>query len=405
MLLPNFPGFIPGGDNKGMYLPLLLFFFLKMKAPKIIYYIIFSNIFIICLYAVNSFSLKYFLILISPALIFSYLYTCRKKNDRFFDVSFWLILILSVVSFLMSFFGSSSINMVSEYLFGGAIYNQGVRGTALIFSEPSHAAPFLIIFLHFCLNYLVGYEKMLGVLLFGIFFYATGSGSLFLYLCIYCFLRFKVQGIFILSFLLLFFSSHIVLYSIAEFLPGRVQQIIETIVNLQFVDITQFVEQTASIASGRFISIYVWIYGLLSFPFGSGLSIGIFDAIERAYSLNIDLRVIGAYERFGVDRLPIMPRSFLSASIGTMGVFGIVIFGGYTYLYLRYFLFEAGRKVYDSGLFFVAFFYLIVIGFPGNPFPWLAIYLACLKPYPRRVFNENSDPNKLPVGTINKSMR
>ena len=207
MLLPNFPGMIPGGDNKGIYLPFLLLYFCNLKAPRSLFFTLLSILFVITFFAVNSFSFKYFIIMILPLFIFSFLFDCQKRNVEFFDASFWLILLLSVFSFLISLTGLSSINLISEYLFGGAVIDQGVRGTSLVFSEPSHAAPFLIIFLHFCFNYLVGHQKVLGFSLFIMLFYATGSGSLFLYLLVYLLARFRLQAAFGLAAFLLFFSS------------------------------------------------------------------------------------------------------------------------------------------------------------------------------------------------------
>lgn len=367
ILLPNVPGFLPfGGDIKNTWLLFVPFLFERRVSAQFAYIFLFMLLLVLVWGMAFGFSLKYVVVLFIPLMVKALMSKVLFKREDFMFIVYALF-----VSVLLAMFGVTIFNSVFDFVFGNG---SGVnplpvyRGHALISTEPSHIAPLIILLVHFSRYYVHGYKRLFVYVVVLLSALITGSGSLLLYFLVYMstFLFAKKYRKYAVYMLIAFVSAVLL-----GFLPERMSGIISV-----FYDIVSSgsltVESTAKFASGRFISNYVWLHSVASYPFGFGFQVGVKDFLDMASILNVNYKVISAYSVVGVEGLPVMPRSFLALCVAVFGFFGFIVF----FLYLYYFL--NNRMIVDYPLFVIGLFYLVVVGFVGSPFGWVAVYLSSM---------------------------
>lgn len=381
IFIPNFPGFIPvPGAIINFW---ILFLILKAKLQRST---VLSLIFLCILSLVyglifQDFSVKYLIILCLPVLLLMCVDQSLEIYLKVLKFIFLLLIALGICSLLGINFLDVGIKFFFGYSSGLSGAGGGIRGVGLLYPEPSHAAPLLILIFHYILTndkrFCGGTRPIILFISVFFLFYICRSGSLSLYLLVYmiCFFIFLKKS-FLKKLSMLVSAVAIVFVGYVMFPDSRFFQVFETAVGL-VVNGSISIEKTALIASGRFIANYVWIISGLKNYFGSGLSFSVQEFIVHSRNLGVNYEVIGAFQRRGLEGLPVLPRSWLAVVVGAFGFIGIFITAAVFYL------FETERKknkiqvgASQKPLLCFALFYILVVGFPGNPIPWLIILLC-----------------------------
>jgi len=368
LVFANVPGFSPGGDIKNTWLlvvPVFWFLYKRSVGERLWLY---GAILIASSWALVSFSFKYILIFFLPLFII-----VLAPSVSAYRYIVWIVCILTYFFTLLFLFEFSGFNFIFELIFGtgSGVSSTGYRGQSLFATEPSHLAPFLILLLDYSIRNAKGLARLLFLFAFLLGFIIGSSGSVFLYMAVYL-------SVLLISYLKLS-SRHalniaavlIIMYIVfsSNMLPERLMNLSRAVLDSSGPSI-ESIESTARFASGRFISNYIWIGSAFVEPFGHGFDLNKLQAVSLANHYGVDLRVIGAYSRTGLYDLPIMPRSYLSFLTGVFGVLGFLFFILIVYLY------KISRKIVNPPLFAVGLFYLLVVGFAGSPFPWLAFLIS-----------------------------
>lgn len=381
ILVPNFPAFIPvPGAIVNFWILFLVF---KTKFHKLHLFILI----LLCIWTLGStliyqhLSLKYAGILFLPLLLLMCFDQSISVYLRVIKFIFIFMFFLGICSLL----GFDFLNIFLKQLFGDraglSVAAEGIRGVGLIYPEPSHAAPILILIFHhiFTKNtyFCRGYNQIILFSMIIFLFYILRSGSLSLYLSVYLVSSFAFLDKSLYKKLTLFvFVGLIIFIGYVLFREARFFRVFETLITL-IVSGELSLEKTALISSGRFISNYVWIKsGLLNY-IGLGLEFTVQDFISHSENLGVNYEVIGAFQRTGLEQLPVLPRSWLAVVVGAFGYIGVCILVIIFYLYWRILKknnLKVGRN--EKPLLVFAMFYLLVVGFPGNPIPWLTILLC-----------------------------
>jgi hypothetical protein len=359
ILVPNFPGFIYGGDIKAFWMIMsMMVIWLYPQKNFFIYMLLMGIISIPFLFL--SFSVKYFLVVFIPFFVFYSL-------PAFFQLKTGLkILSIAIIATgLLSILGITALNPLFYFIFGegsGVNATDNIRGSGLISTEPSHIAPLLVL-MFASLRYLSFGKSFLIIMIGGLVgTFTTGSGSLLLYMGVYGFILLSK----IYNFRVVILISLMISFTLYIGLPGRFLQIINNVVGLSNSGFS--LEWTARVASGRFIANYIWLTSIFDNPFGFGFGLEKEWATNRMFELGINPYIMGAYGQYGL--LPIMPRSFLAglaAISGYIGLIGMIVF-------LIYFIFK--NKITDLPLFAVGLVYLLVVGFVGSPYGWIFLMLS-----------------------------
>ena len=381
IFVPNFPGFLPiPGAIVNFW---ILFIILKTKftISKLLFLIFICILSLVYGLIFQEVSFKYLMIMCLPI----FLLICVKQSTEIYIKVLKFIFVFLVILGICSLLGLHFFDAGIKFLFGSSSGLSGAgggsRGVGLIYPEPSHAAPVLILFFHYILTndqrFCAGYPRVLLFVSVLFLFYIFRSGSLSLYLLVYliCFFILLKKTI-LKKFIMLMFACLIVVIGYILFPESRFFQVFETLIGL-IVTGSFSIEKTALIASGRFIANYVWITSGLINYLGLGLNFSVQDFIIYSDKLGVNYEVIGAFQRRGLDGLPVLPRSWFAVAVGAFGFIGIVITAAVFYLFET----ERKKNKIQSGasqkpLLYFALFYILVVGFPGNPIPWLIILLC-----------------------------
>jgi hypothetical protein len=384
VLVPNFPGFLPVPGSIINFWLLFTFVRTKIKVSVLL------SLFSLCILAFASsiyhqiFSLKYFIILCLPLLLIICVRSAIPNSVLILRLIFNSLVFLSLASVLNFDF----LDIFLKPLFGKSAgisgAGGGIRGIGLIYPEPSHAAPVLILMLHFILinsrAFLRNSNQITLLSLLFFLFYIFRSGSLALYFAVYM----SVFLIFYKTHLgkklfTLFFVGFIVLVGYLLVPEARFFQVFIKLSDL-IRSGTLSIEKTALLASGRFIANYVWIVSGLQSIFGLGFDFNVPSFIIYSDSLQVNYKLIGAFDRRGLEGLPVLPRSWLAVTVGAFGYLGILITVFVLYLYSSE-IKKSVLGVAPNSIPLIAFaaFYILVVGFPGNPIPWLAFLMAGIR--------------------------
>ncbi len=378
-LIPNFPSFVPvAGEIVNFWIILSPLRVRRIRLDWIFaLYVVGLLTFAISI-STWTFSAKYVVIVFLPILVF----ITFSKMERTVLALIWPLLLGFIIMSFFHLFSFEEMDFLIRPMFGESAglfgAGGGVRGVGLLYPEPSHAALLTVLFWslyfeHRFRNRILNSVLFLGVVLVT---YVTRSGSSALYLVVFFVLfalfdaKYKSSIVVGSVLFVVAFGSGLVFFPDLRFFAVFVK-LFEL---LRSGALT--IESTALISSGRFIANYVWFISGLKSILGFGFDIEVSKFIYLANEMGVDYRVIGAFERYGVEGLPVLPRSFLVTAVAVYGVLGFFVLGGYIFLFLRH------RIIKSWAILGVAFFYLFVVGFPGNPIPWIMILLATV-PRPR----------------------
>lgn len=371
-IFPNFPGFIPvGGDLKNLW----MVFLLKKRFQKVRWTTILCVwivLLLFCSTALISFSFKYLLIVLMPFFVKFFL-----MGNATITRSIMLAAYICIIFAPLAALRSSIFDAVFEVIFGSGSGLGGAvnRGVSFYANEPSHMSLYIFVFIAMAAKVNL-IRKIALYSASAIILVLAPSGSLFLYFSFYLFILALTKLVYlrITSFLYLIpviFGLYLFLQ--AGYFPQRIYGILDTLFVL-VINIEAFtIESTARLASGRFIANYLWITDLQNHVFGHGFGLVLEDIIAWGSELGISFQSIGAYTVRGMEGLPIMPRSYLACIVAIFGIFGFL------YLFIVYYIFFRGRQVNNYPLLGIALFYLIVVGLPGNPLPWMILFLSLKK--------------------------
>jgi hypothetical protein len=368
-IFPNIPGFLPiGGDLKNIW----MIFLVTKNISRIRFstiYIIGVLSFLFLLSSINSFSLKYVLIAFMPFLVKFFL-TRNYSIEKYILSAAYICILLSP----LAVFQISSLDAIFELFFGtGSGFSGSTgRGVAYYANEPSHMSLYLLLFLSLAPR--VSFQRQIILFLSSALIIAfASSGSLFLYLVFYMFLFgvFKLWNLRLRSLLFLIPLIFFLYYAVtAGYFPQRIYGILSSLSDL-ISNLDNFtIESTARLASGRFIANYLWLTDLQNHPFGQGFGLDRSDIVDWGLELGISFQSIGAFHVRGLEGLPIMPRSYVVSIFSIFGIFGVL------FLLIVFFVFLHDKKITNYPMFGTAIFYLLVVGLPGNPLPWLIINLC-----------------------------
>lgn len=359
ILVPNFPGFLFGGDIKAFWILMCMFVIWFNPNKNFFIYTLMVSILAIP-FLLMSFSFKYLIVIFIPFFVFYAfpVFTQLKTGLKILSICIFIVGCMAIL-------GITAFNPIFYFIFGegsGVNTTNNIRGSGLISTEPSHIAPLLVL-MFASLRYL-SFGKTFIIIIIGAFIgaFATGSGSLLLYMGIYSVILLGTVYNFRVIILATIFLIVITYFG----LPGRFLQIINNIFGLSSTGLS--LEWTARVASGRFIANYIWLTGIFDYPFGHGFGLQKEWAISRMFELGINPNVMGAYGQYGL--LPIMPRSYISGLAAISGFVGIISM----IFFMIYYIYK--NKITDLPLFGVALTYLFFVGFVGSPYGWIFLILS-----------------------------
>ena len=364
----NIPAFIFNSDIVNAWLLFLPLFIFKNKYSSKVFIQSLIIIFFIFIWSFSSFSFKYVIIFLLPFLL-------QNFRREIIHMHF-IVKCMAIFTFFFSFlylFDITNLNPFLSYFFGNdGVETSGTRGRPFFSTEPSHLAVYSILLFDYIINTKNTKSRLYTIPTCIILIVIGGSGTLILYGSIY-FVVWLLSKNYVHNlrkkYIVLTIGILIIFFGL---LPSRIYELLVT--SIEMLSNNEFsIQNTASLASGRFIANYLWISSIFHEPLGFGFGLQREQIFYLADIYHIDLEKIGAFSLRGYSGIPVMPRSYFSCLVGIFGLFSIPIL----IMIFRNYLTE--KIIFNKPLFFTAIFYIFIVGFAGSPFPWIAILMSTKK--------------------------
>ncbi|PIB33293.1 hypothetical protein BFP78_03265 [Gaetbulibacter sp. 5U11] len=255
------------------------------------------------------------------------------------------------------------------------------RGVTLLSTEPARAGISLV-FIYILVRTVFIKEKKRPLYDFGIFLFLVliiqsfMSLSLFLVYLIVVY-RLKLLKLLIAVILLAFLGDYFAF-------GGRSLDLLDAIGNQNsFEDIVFLLVDNSG---HRLISIYTsWLYAI-THPFGGGIGYWESSSVSALEFSGIDVSQYRYFIKHGDSNIiPIRSSGYMSNLVLDIGIFGIIIFGGFLYSILKKF-WSISKESRNIILIFL--FKIMFIGSVGTPVAWIASIIALKYLYNKQQFQD-----------------